>query len=455
MAHLNVKFILKDKRSNKKTLIMLRANKGVLDFRFSTRLKIEPKYWNSDDQKPITETYERLKRESRLDSIQTGAKDEYLKAITEAKKANPDFIEDMRFISIRLQKFITELNAIYSYLINQHNYTSEEQLRLEMIKKFFPDLAERKKSSDVDLYNCFDDFLEVKKQELSELTIKKYNTLKNRLKEFEGAKNYRITFESINLDFYDKFKSYLLRLPNKRTEEAKGLLDDTISKYFSSIKSFMQWSLDREYHSNTKFQHRKFSAKKKAKHEVVPLTEIELMKIYQLDLSGNIRLENVRDLFCFGCFTGQRWSDYSRFDKKDIIDNSWKFTTQKTKEIITIPFVGFANYALQILEKTDYKFKKISSQRFNDYIKEVCELAGIEESTTIKRWSGKNEIKITKPKYDFIVSHTARRTFITILLQKGVPITTVQKITGHKSVKTLMKYVETSDDAVIEALEKT
>ena len=216
----------------------------------------------------------------------------------------------------------------------------------------------------------------------------------------------------------------------------------------------MQWALDRDYHSNKDYQHNHFAAKKKIKNEIVTLTEEELNRIYNLDLTKIPRLERVRDLFCFGSFTGQRWSDIENFRREDIQNGFWIFESYKTKEMMKIPFKGFISPALDILKKYDYELPQISPQKFNDYIKEVGKEAEINEQVTIRRSSGKQRIEIKKPKYSFMASHMARRSFVTILLQKGLPPTTIMKLTGHKDLKTLMKYENTGDDAVIDALEE-
>jgi len=245
----------------------------------------------------------------------------------------------------------------------------------------------------------------------------------------------------------------MLNSENKRTEEANGLLDETIAKYISALKTYMQWAFDRNYHSNTIFQHKQFAAKKKSKHEIVSLSEEELTRLYNKDLSNNPRLERVRDLFCFATFTGQRWSDIENFRKEDLKEGYWVFESYKTKKTIKVPFKGFIAPALDILKKYDSELPRISSQKFNDYIKEAGALAEINEIITLKRQSGNQRVEIPKPKYDHISSHTARRSCITILLQKGVPVTTIMKLTGHTDVKTLMKYENTGDDALEDALE--
>ena len=86
-----------------------------------------------------------------------------------------------------------------------------------------------------------------------------------------------------------------------------------------------------------------------------------------------------------------------------------------------VPLKGFTQTALDILIKYNFELPIISSQRFNDYIKEVGKKAEFNELITIYRYSGNLRIEITKPKYEHMASHMARRSCVTILLERGVP----------------------------------
>jgi integrase len=233
------------------------------------------------------------------------------------------------------------------------------------------------------------------------------------------------------------------------------LLNDTIYKYISTLKVFLAWCNEQGHivHPDT-FKKHKSAFKRKTHNEIVVLTEDELNMLYEYDLSAKPNYERVRDLFCFACFTGQRYSDIMRFSKSDFKDNRWTFLSSKTKKKVTVPFNGFIARGLDILKKYNYKLPQISNQKFNDYLKEVGMLVGIDEPVRIIRFNGKKEIVIEKAKYDFMSSHMGRRTMVTILLSKGVPITLVQKITQHSDIRTLMKYESAGMDSLVDALNK-
>jgi len=453
MKQFRVNFKLKEPSTSSTTLIYLKSYFNKLRFTYSTGRKIHPKYWHEGSQRPITFRLELIKKEIKTSPDPDLRKELNLiqSLIKQGKAENPVFITEMQNITADLNNYEQELLSAFEYLNRQ-----KESITLPRLKELMDKAFQEEKPAPVtenDFYSRFEEFLESRTRSNSILTIKKFRTLKTRLKEFEKQKRYKITFDSIDLVFYDKFKDFLLSQKNKRTEEVNGLLNDTISKYFSTLKTFMQWSLDRNYHSNTTFKHNQFSAKKKSKNEIVTLSEEELIQIYELDLSNNPLREKVRDLFCFAAYTGQRWSDIEQFRKEDIRDGWWVFESKKTKATMKVPLTGFTHPALEILVKYDYELPNLIQQTFNKEIKKVGKKAGISESVTLYRYSGNTKIPITKPKYQFMASHMARRSCVTILLQKGVPATTIMKLTGHKDLKTLMRYENTGDDAVIAALE--
>jgi len=153
-------------------------------------------------------------------------------------------------------------------------------------------------------------------------------------------------------------------------------------------------------------------------------------------------LEQVRDLFVFGCFVGLRFSDYSDIKPDNIvlIDNEYfiKVTTKKTSELVIIPCNPIV---LEIFEK--YKSspnklpKSFSNQKFNDYIKDALEEAKFIET-------GRLSTNPTLPLYKCVSSHTARRSFATNYYLQGFPTIDLMKITGHKTEKAFLKYIRVS-----------
>ena len=304
MKQVSANFKLKKPNASTPTLIYLKAYFYNHRFTYSTGRKILPQYWHEGSQRPITHRLDLVKKEIKTNpGIDLKPELNVIESlIKQGKDENPTFVTEMHNITTDLNRYEDELISASEYLNRQKESITPSKLKELMDQEFSKQSPPEKPENT--FYGKFEEFLQSRMKTNSILTIKKFKTLRTRMQEFENKTRYKISFETIDLVFYDKFRNFLLNLKNKRTEEAGGLLNDTISKYFSGLKTFMQWSYDRKYHSNTSFQHNHFSAKKKVKIEIVTLTEDELMKLYRMDLSDNTKLERVRDLFCFATFTG-------------------------------------------------------------------------------------------------------------------------------------------------------
>ena len=308
------------------------------------------------------------------------------------------------------------------------------------------------------LFDVLDEYMENRMDDVSALTIKKYLSLKKSLREFDPL----LSFDNINLKFFDRYIRHLrTKKPSGRQKtraegSQTGLLDDTVSKYIETLKNLLKWSHERGYHTNDIYKHSGFAVKRKAKHEIVTLHLDELKHFYAFDFSDSPRLERVRDIFCFACFTGQRWSDIERFDKKDLDGDVWQFESYKTKKKISVPLIGYSAPALDILRKYDNELPKITPQKFNLFLKEAGKVAGLGRPVQLKRFIGKKEIITAKPLYAFMASHMARRTCVSLLLNvEGMPLHLVREITGHSDLKTLDKYLDKDFSALRKEMNKT
>lgn len=324
---------------------------------------------------------------------------------------------------------------------------------------------------DNDFFGYLDEYIEFLKGEVTYRTAQKYTTLKNSLKDFGKQEKYKkyqdLSFSMIDHKFKDTYVKYLRSQKPRGRQKTRpddfqdGLLIDTESKYIASLKSFCRWSEERGYNKYSVYkQFTKVSAanKKRSKpvQEIVTLTIHELTKFYNYDFSDRPTLDHCRDLFCFAAYTGQRWSDIERFDRKDLIGDIWSFTAVKTLKETKIDLIGYAAPAIDVLRKYDYQLPKISLVKFNLYIKDAAKIAGITEEITVSRYVGANKVVISNPKYKFISSHSARKTCVSLLLNEfNIPISHVLEITGHSDLKTLQKYVNKDRQSRREFMSKT
>ena len=301
------------------------------------------------------------------------------------------------------------------------------------------DTGDKPIKTGIGLYELIDKFInnEIlnKGQERSKNTTKAYKTIKGHLKEFEKKTGFEINFESINLVFYFQYVDFL--------KKKKKLAPNSIGRDIKDLKTFMRMAVDMELTENLQFEKKSFAIIKE-ETSAVYLKESELVKLYQYDLSGNTRLEQVRDLFVFGSFVGLRFSDFSDVKPQNIqrIDKDLflRIKTKKMGNRVTIPCNPIVQDIFKRYEHMPNKLPRaISNQKFNDYIKEVCKLAGLLEK-------GRLESNSDLELWECISSHTARRSFATNLYNEGFPILDIMKITGHKTEKSFLGYIRITDD---------
>ena len=356
-------------------------------------------------------------------------------------------------------EFNVELNNLANCCTREAMRKKETNqfLSKEDYKQIVQDCIDRDNAvnSEISISHLKTQFLSYKSNFVKEGTLKEYRTVFKGLEDFEKHKGTKLILREMDGKFLDQFEVFLSRKKNTNDGDKEGLLNDTIHKYISTLKVFLKWCNDNDYlvHPDV-FKTQKTNFKKKAYNEIIALSESEIQKLMTHDLSDRPSLERVRDLFCLLCYTGQRFEDLINFDPKDIKNNAWDFISVKVKKRVIVPFEGYIAPAKDILERIGYSVPKISNQKFNEYIKTVGKLAGMDEIIKITRYSGKQKLVIEKRKYDFLSSHVGRRSMVTNLLSRNVPITLVQKLTAHSDIRTLMKYESANTDSLIDALNK-
>lgn len=356
-------------------------------------------------------------------------------------------------------EFNVELNNLANCCTREAMRKKETNqfLSKEDYKQIVQDCIDRDNAvnNEISISHLKTQFLSYKSNFVKEGTLKEYRTVFKGLEDFEKHKGTKLILREMDGKFLDQFEVFLSRKKNTNDGDKEGLLNDTIHKYISTLKVFLKWCNDNDYlvHPDV-FKTQKTNFKKKAYNEIIALSESEIQKLMNHDLSDRPSLERVRDLFCLLCYTGQRFEDLINFDPKDIKNNAWDFISVKVKKRVIVPFEGYIAPAKDILERIGYSVPKISNQKFNEYIKTVGKLAGMDEIIKITRYSGKQKLVIEKRKYDFLSSHVGRRSMVTNLLSRNVPITLVQKLTAHSDIRTLMKYESANTDSLIDALNK-
>ena len=265
------------------------------------------------------------------------------------------------------------------------------------------------------------------------------------LKEFDSQWDNDLNFHTIDLVFYEDFKSYLLKQRNQNL--------NTFGKRIKVLKTVLNRAT--EYGLNKNFSYKTNSFKvynRDADH--IYLSTHEVKKLIGLNLKSK-SFRAVRDLFVIGCITGIRFSDFNKLIKSNIQlmgkHQVLRFRVMKTFQHITIPL---HSKVIEILESWAYDIPLYSNSYSNTLLKKLGEMAQIDEEVLFIKNTGNKKVEERFKKYELICTHTARRSFATNLYLSGkVQMHEIMKLTGHKKERSFMRYVKATRDIDMNIIE--
>ena len=383
-------FTLKNPKALGKTLIYLRyyCKSSKSYFKISTKLFISPKDWNFKSRMPITKR---------------GL------ANVEARQ---------------LTHHLTKFDAILQEAINKYgaNLTKEDLKQAYTPKDTTPE------SVSV-LYKAFLDEKQIQGT-ITQRSLQKYNVVFLKYKDY-CTKNY-LSYNIKDLDdnFYVRFTAFLRHNHN--------LNDNTLARYLSFFKTFILWCKRKGVEINKDYKN---VTVKKYQSDDIALSVEEVKILEDAELTG--AEERARDLFLIGVYSGQRFSDYSVFERADI---RGEFIVKRAEKTESYSYIPLHNKLKSMLDKYDWRLPKITSQKFNLRIQVVCEKLGFNEQIKKTSYKGSDKTVEILPKWKMIGSHTARRTYITLMSEKGMADHFIMAVTGIKDVKTLAKYKKLNKD---------
>lgn len=260
-------------------------------------------------------------------------------------------------------------------------------------------------------------------------TLTKFETVLKKLRKFVKKRYNKsdLFLQELNHQFVTDFEYFL------KVDEKIG--HNTAMKYIRNLKKVMNMCVTNEWIQRNPFTNFR-CANKKVEREI--LTQEELQILHEKEFSIQ-RLEEVRDIFLFCCYTGYAFVDVEKLTPDDLLTGidgeKWIFTKrQKTKQKSNVPLLP---PAMDIIEKyRDHEYCQVkgkllpvkSNQKMNAYLKEVADLCGIPKNLTM---------------------HIARHTFATtVTLANGVPIESVSSMLGHSSIKTTQIYAKVIEKKV-------
>lgn len=295
-------------------------------------------------------------------------------------------------------------------------------------------------------------------------TVKGWNNFLGILKKF--YKENPFTWDTINKNLTDKFLCFM---------EREGYMVSAINKYLVSFRAMVGYAMEHELHNNANalkcFTKRRVMENDKACE--IYLTASELQALFEMPLSG-LKAE-IRDVFLVGCYTCQRFSDYSRIEKDNFTTTARgnrivRLTQVKTRNEVCIPILN--DNLLTIVERYNYDLPRVNEQVLNRYIKNILKDLSASVPSLAKKMptvltmkerdkEAKGDVEyerdvrgnVLKPRYELVSSHTARRSGITNLYLTGdFDHMQMMSISGHKDAKTFMEYIKLSLDEMADEI---
>jgi site-specific recombinase XerD len=389
MSHtISVLFYARKSRLTKQGLvpIYMRVTLGGERFQITTKIYIHEEQWSLEAGKMKGNSEEAKRTNSLLDAMRARAFDYQREILNEGKPLTMDTFK------VKWLDLVTERPHMLLEIFEHHNKQMKELIG----------------------------------QEFSPLTFERYTTSKKHTRDFMKWK-YNVddmNINDLNFEFITDYEFWL--------KSVRKCDHNTSMKYLSNFKKIVNICLKNGWLSRNPFLGYKMT---KREIERPYLSQEELTSITDKTFVAE-RINHVRDIFLFSCYTGLAYADVKKLSRTEIatgIDGEkWIFThRQKTETATRVPLLPPAQ---QILDR--YKdhpqcinegllLPVLSNQKMNAYLKEIADVCGITKKMT---------------------THTARHTFATtVTLTNGVPIETVSKLLGHKNLKTTQHYAKILD----------
>ena len=420
----NIIFTLESRKKNgvlivENVPIRMRVNFASKRIEFTTGYRIDAAKWDSDKQR-----------------VRNGCTNKLKQSASE--------------INASLLGYYTEVQEIFKKFEVEEIMPIPEQIKeaFNALHKPIEEEVKPKKSTPNAFYKVFDEFVRDcgRQNDWTDSTYEKFAAVKNHLMNFR---------DGLTFDFFDEkgLNDYVTYL-----RDVKEMRNSTIGKQLSFLKWFLRWAFKKGLHQNNAYDSYKPKLKSTQK-KIIFLTWEELNKLREFEIpAAKQALDRVRDVFLFQCFTGLRYSDVFNLRRSDIKGDHIEVTTVKTSDSLIIEL---NNHSKAILDKyKDVAFEDdkvlpvITNQKMNDYLKELAELAGINEPVRQTYYRGNERIDEVTPKYALLGTHAGRRTFICNALALGIPPQVVMKWTGHSDYKAMKPYLDIADDIKANAMSK-
>ncbi len=297
------------------------------------------------------------------------------------------------------------------------------------------------------IYDFIQRFVEDSRATKKAGTLKVYTGLAEHLAEFEKEHREPVTFQNLTIPTLTAFHAFLVAPKAKRNgTNGKAMNNITAAKQISTLKTVIK-AARTLYKLKVNDDYKDFKIRRKdSDFEVITLTQEEFLALFNMDLSDNKKLDAVRDVFCFSCATGLRYSDLKQLKREHIRGGAIKMTAAKTSQRLDIPLNPYSSTILAKYQERLDPLPVISNQKTNDYLKELCKKASIDTPIERIREYGVKKVSTIYKKHELVSIHTGRKTFTTLSLEKGMAPQEVMSLTGHTSYRSFARYVDVTNE---------
>jgi len=273
-------------------------------------------------------------------------------------------------------------------------------------------------------FNIWEEFVikESVEKEWSTGMVRRFDILKMHLNILD--KQSRINFHTINDKFYHMFIEYHLQQGFQKSYAARNL---------ELFRWFMNWATLKGYNMNMTYKNFKMPKEEHIIYGGRFLTADELIKLYKLNTDDAL-MESVKDIFCFGCLTGLRYTDILKLEEKHISESKLIYTREKPKIEVEIPLIDMAR---KILEKyrsgnNGIIFPDTPIQIFNKSLKQLGKLAGLTDPVTIKYNDRNGTVEKNYKKWEVLSSKFTKWTFLNLGVEMGIGLEVMSELTGNR-----------------------
>lgn len=426
---MNVKFFIKNPTEGKNSIhVRVRVGRAI-DLSLVTKETVSIEDWDDVNQ-CLIEEYIEFKNGRQI-----------IKRDAESKLK----VSENKEVNYRLHDLRKKIETSYK--------DSDEKICRDWLRNLiYPEINEDS-YSEISFDDYCDVFIQSKGTTISNDYVTKVNSIREIVKRYLNYKRKKeLLIVDVNNDFKNDFENYCL--------EVEKYSVNYFERNFKFIKTILYHAQQNGYEVFSGLNRIKCKTEKPM---FVILTPEELERIESSSFSDE-HLETAKDWLLISCYSGQRISDFMRFDVSMLTEKNVKgknrffieFVQEKTKKQVLLPI---HHKIVEILKKRDWNFpRKMSEPKYNEHIKKVCELVGIDEqiegtlaikneSDNIKhrKKNNRRKVKGIYPKYKLVSSHIGRRSFASNNFG-DIPTPLLMVATGHSTPNMLMKYIGKIDE---------